>query len=100
MPTTELGRDGENSENSLHKRDVEKDVPVTDQRPLKPARMPPVENMYEYIPLFKFFRWIVRMVSKRARAKHLAAGNKPKRRIYDDVVESYIPLELLLFLSK
>lgn len=98
MPTTELGRDEESSENG--KRDVEKDVPVTEERPLKPARMPPVENIYDYIPLFKFCRWIARLVSRRARAKHIAAGYKPKRRIYEDIVESYIPLELLLYLSK
>jgi putative membrane protein len=100
MPATELGRDGQNSEDSLRKRDVEKEAKVPDEHPLKPARMPPSQTLYDYIPLFRFFRWIARSVSKRARAKQLAAGRKPKRKIYEDVVESYIPLEILLFLSR
>jgi len=105
MPTTELGRDGrdrENSEDSLRKRDIEKAAPtgkVPSEPLLKPARMPPVQTVYDYIPLFRFVRWLARTVSRRARAKQLAAGIKPKRRIYEDVVQSYIPLEILLFLS-
>jgi putative membrane protein len=62
--------------------------------------MPPVQTVYDYIPLFKLFKWIARTFSRRARAKQLASGLKPKRKIYEDVVESYIPLEIILFLSK
>jgi len=103
MPSTELGRDGSDSNDTIRKRDV--DVEKADSKPpsepiLKPARMPPVPTISDYIPLVRFFRWIARTVSRRARAKQLASGNKPKRRIYEDVVESYIPLEIILFLSK
>jgi hypothetical protein len=103
MPTTELGRVREDSEDSMRRRDVEKvaEVATTPAEPrLKPARLPPVQTVYDYVPLFRLFRWIARTISRRARAKQLAAGIKPKRRIYEDVVESYIPLEILLFLSK
>lgn len=104
MPVTELGRD---RQDSLRKRDVDPEkadsfakVKAPGEHPLKPARMPPVHTICDYIPLFRLFRWIARSVSRRARAKQLASGRKPKRRVYEDVVESYIPLEILLFLSK
>jgi len=124
MPSTELGRDGAESSDTLRKRDVDlekagrdgaepndtlrkRDVDLEkaesklpSEPQLKPARMPPVPKVSDYIPLFRFFRWVTRTVSRRARAKQLASGIKPKRRIYEDVVESYIPLEIILFLSK
>ena len=104
MPSTELGRgDGTESNDTLRRRDIDPEKAeskIPSEPMLKPARMPPVQTVYDYIPLFKLFKWIARTVSRRARAKQLASGVKPKRKVYEDVVESYIPLEIILFLSK
>jgi hypothetical protein len=103
MPATELGRGRTESNDTLRKRDVDPekgDSKVPSEPFLKPARMPPVQTVSDYIPLIRLFKWIARTVSKRARAKQLASGKKPKRKVYEDVVESYIPLEIILFLSK
>jgi len=102
MPATELGRGRTESNDTLRKRDVDPekgDSKVPSEPFLKPARMPPVQTVSDYIPLIRLFKWIARTVSKRARAKQLASGKKPKRKVYEDVVESYIPLEIILFLS-
>lgn len=81
--------------------DIEKVLPhVECEHELKPARNPPEATIFDYIPFLRLFRWIARSVSKRARARQLAAGIKPKRNIYEDVVESYVPLEILLFISE
>jgi predicted membrane chloride channel (bestrophin family) len=105
MPATELGRDGDGSDFTPRGRrkmtlDIEKVLPhVESELPLKPARNPPEATIYDYVPFLRLFRWIARSVSKRAKARQVAAGFKPKRNVYEDVVESYVPLEILLFLS-
>jgi putative membrane protein len=95
-PATELGR--ENSSDSSEKAfDPEKALPkVASERPLKPARNPPETQISDYIPLFRFFRWIARGVSRRARAR---PERRSKRRAYQEYVESHIPLEIVLVLS-
>jgi len=81
--------------------DIEKVLPhVESELPLKPARNPPEATIYDYVPFLRLFRWIARSVSRRAKARQVAAGFKPKRNVYEDVVESYVPLEILLFLSE
>ncbi|KAF9525416.1 Bestrophin, RFP-TM, chloride channel-domain-containing protein [Crepidotus variabilis] len=98
VPVTELGRNSSNSSNTEKGvMDPEKALPnVASERTLKPARNPPEETFYDYIPLFRFFRWIVRSISKRARAR---PERKQKRKAYDGYVESHIPLEITLVLS-
>jgi len=107
MPATELGRDSDVSPDSTQRErrqktfDIEKILPhVESEHPLKPARNPPEATVFDYIPFLRLFRWIARSISKRARARQIAAGFKPKRNIYEDVVESFVPLEILLFLSE
>jgi hypothetical protein len=107
MPTTELGRvasasshhDGTPQDGSGS--DPEKGLPQAGKElRLKPARNPPKSTIYDDIPLLRFFRWIARTVSRRARVRQLAEGRKPKRKAYEDLVESYVPLEIILVLSK
>ncbi len=107
MPTTELGR--QTSASSHHEctlrdgagPDPEKGLPQARKEPrLKPARNPPKTTIYDDIPLLGLFRWIARKVSRRARARQLTQGRKTKRKAYEDLVESYVPLEIILVLSK
>jgi len=107
MPTTELGRVASGSshhDGTLRDgagSDPEKGLPQAGKEPrLKPARNPPKSTIYDDIPLLRFFRWIARTVSRRARVRQLAEGRKPKRKAYEDLVESYVPLEIILVLSK
>ncbi|CAA7268302.1 unnamed protein product [Cyclocybe aegerita] len=98
-PATELGREtSPSSHGTRHDGfDPEKALPqVASERPLKPARNPPETTLFDYIPLFRLFRWIVRAVSRRARAR---PARRTKRKAYADVVESHIPLEIILVLS-
>jgi len=95
-PATELGRHSSN-DTARDDFDPEKALPrVPSERPLKPARNPPETKLHDYIPLFRFFRWIARQVSRRARARPL---RRTKKRAYEQYVESHIPLEIILVLS-
>jgi len=104
-PATELGREQSRSESSNSTRgekekafDPEKALPqVASERPLKPARNPPTTGLLDYIPLLRFFKWIARSVSRRARAKQ--SKEHKKRKAYSEYVESHIPLEIILVLS-
>lgn len=99
-PVTELGADFSSRDSSRRGSnglsDPEKAFPqVTSDRPLKPARNPPETSIFDYIPLLRFFKWIVRVVTRSARPK-----GKGKKRRNNEYVESHIPLEIILMLSK
>ncbi|TEB31878.1 UPF0187-domain-containing protein [Coprinellus micaceus] len=68
--------------------DVESEVP------LKPARNPPETSIFDFIPLLRFFRWVVRVILKRA-----TPGESRHRKARHVNVESNVPLEITLFLN-
>ena len=95
-PATELGREqsGTSDRTTSNKFDPEKAL-LDVERPLKPARNPPEATLLDYIPLLRLFRWISHKITNTARPKRVG-----KKRGYDDYVESHIPLEIVLVLSK
>lgn len=97
-PATELGRErsGTSDGTTSNTFDPEKALPrVVSERPLKPARNPPEASVLDYIPLLRLFRWIGRKITNTAHPKRVG-----KKRAYNDFVESHIPLEIILVLSK
>ncbi|KAF8189348.1 Bestrophin, RFP-TM, chloride channel-domain-containing protein [Pholiota molesta] len=62
---------------------------------LKPARNPPRVSVLDYIPLLRLFRWIGRGFTHWSKDEE----KRKKRRAYSEIVESHIPLEILLTLS-
>jgi ion channel-forming bestrophin family protein len=101
-PATELGRDQtpDSSQTFAPARDSgydpENALPqVEAQRPLKPARNPPSTSILDLIPLLRFFLW--------AGHKLFRTGHSSKHKqkdAYVEYVESNIPLEIILILSK
>ncbi|KAF8067906.1 Bestrophin, RFP-TM, chloride channel-domain-containing protein [Lyophyllum atratum] len=78
--------------------DPEKVLPEVDSHhPLKPARNPPEASMYDYIPLLRFFKWIGRTLTRRAKPAHEVEARLRKKKM--DQVESNVPLEVCLVLS-
>jgi len=88
--------------NSTSRRNTfepEKVLPnVRSDRPLQPARIPPKASIYDYIPLLRFFRWIFRIILRRAAPPDEDAARKKKKN--RDTVESNVPLEIILVLSR
>ncbi|TFK41718.1 Bestrophin, RFP-TM, chloride channel-domain-containing protein [Crucibulum laeve] len=77
--------------------DPEMALPQVDsEHPLKPARNPPEPSIYDYIPLLRFFKWCIRVMLRRAGPKEL---KHRKRKAYSEIVESNVPLEIMLVLS-
>lgn len=75
--------------------DPEAALPSVDSDiPLKPARNPPETTILDYIPLLRFFRWMIRALLKKAQP-----GEQRTRKKHATVVESNVPLEITLFLS-
>ncbi|KAF9455764.1 UPF0187-domain-containing protein [Collybia nuda] len=78
--------------------DPEKVLPeVHSTRPLRPARNPPQESVYDYFPLLRFFRWCVRKVLRRAKPAGEDEARRKKKSL--DTVESNVPLEICMVLS-
>lgn len=76
---------------------------VESEHPLKPARNPPENSIGDYIPLFRFFKWIGRVIMRRTWSKDemKAARRRLRKRGHGiDLVESHVPLEIILVLSK
>ncbi|KAF8229734.1 UPF0187-domain-containing protein [Tricholoma matsutake] len=69
---------------------------VHSDRHLRPARMPPQSSIYDYIPLLRFFRWLFRVILRRAHPPSGASRRKKKNR---QVADSNVPLEIILVLS-
>ena len=69
---------------------------VEAERPLKPARNPPVFSFMEIIPLLRFFKYVFH---KLFRTGH-SSKYKKKKRPYIEYADSNIPLEIILVLSK
>ena len=68
-------------------------LPTISDRPLLPARNPPLVTIYDYIPAFGLIRWLIRKILRRANP------NK-KRKKRQASAKSHIPLEISLVLSK
>lgn len=78
--------------------DPEKVLPEVDSHhPLKPARNPPEATVYDYIPLLRFFKWVVRLVLRRAKPQHEIDARLRKKKL--DQVESNVPMEVCMVLS-
>ena len=69
---------------------------VESERPLKPARNPPASSFFDTIPLLQFFKYVTH---KAFRTGH-SGKYKKKKRPYIEYVESNVPLEIILVLSK
>ena len=103
-PITELGRDNTPDSHQTispmqahgNEYDPEKALPQVDaERPLKPARSPPTTSILDLIPFLRLFTWVGH---KLFRTGHPL---KPKKKdAYTEYVESNIPLEIILVLSK
>ena len=106
-PATNLGRDQtpdsiekfssrKSSRNNSY--DPEKALPQVEcERPLKPARNPPVSSILDLIPFLRFCKYVVH---KLFRTGHSSKYKKKKSRAYIEYVESNIPFEIILVLSK
>jgi len=83
--------------------DPERALPrVESEHPLKPARNPPESTLADYFPLVRLFKWIGRVIKGRTKTK--SELNQSKRRMRKrgygvELVESHIPLEIILVLS-
>jgi len=73
---------------------------IESKHPLRPARNPPVLTMYDHFPILRFFRWIGRICTRQVRGRAEESTEGGKRKPYTIMVESPIPLELSLVLSK
>ena len=69
---------------------------VESERPLRPARNPPTSSIMDLIPLLRFFKYVFH---KLFRTGHHGKYKK-KKRPYIEYVESNVPLEIILVLSK
>jgi predicted membrane chloride channel (bestrophin family) len=88
-----------------HKRkfDPERALPVVNtDRPLKPARNPPVATIFDYIPfllIFKHFWHLLRKLFRRKpRLQSTSRRTLLGKKIKPQTVESNVPLEIMLFL--
>ncbi|KDQ30448.1 hypothetical protein PLEOSDRAFT_24711 [Pleurotus ostreatus PC15] len=73
--------------------DPEKVLPtVKSEQPLKPGRNPPETSIYDYIPLFRFLKWLALIIFRRTAD---ALGRKRKM----GSIESNVPMEICLYLS-
>ncbi|KAF5383205.1 hypothetical protein D9615_004939 [Tricholomella constricta] len=95
-----LSKNGNTAGRSARRKtfDPEKVLPEVDSRhPLKPARNPPVASLYDYIPLLRIFKWVVRTLLRRAKPQHEIDARLKKKKL--DQVESNVPMEICLVLS-
>ena len=69
---------------------------VEAERRLKPARNPPTTSLLDLIPFLRIFKYVVH---KLFRTGH-SSKYKPKKQPYIEYVESNIPMEIILVLSK
>lgn len=69
---------------------------VEAERPLKPARNPPITTLMDLIPLLRFFKFVIHKLFRTGHSSKYKKKNRP----YIEYVESNIPLEIILVLSK
>lgn len=82
------------------KFDPEEALPhIPSHRPLRPAREPPEATLGDYFPFVRFFRWIGRGLLHRAKPVDEIKRAQRRQRKIDDLCQSNVPLEIVLFLS-
>ena len=80
--------------------DPEKVLPkVEAEFPLRPARNPPEASIVDYIPVLRLCRWFWKRVVLRQKKTEAERRKAARKQLYSfDVVESQIPMEILLYL--
>lgn len=80
---------------------------VESEKQLKPARNPPETSIYDYFPLFRFFKWLVLLIFRRTASLARMADEHQKmgrdalgRKRKMSKVESNVPMEICLYLSR
>ncbi|KAF8655185.1 hypothetical protein AX16_003217 [Volvariella volvacea WC 439] len=82
------------------KFDPEQALPdVFAHRPLRPARDPPETTIGDYFPFIRFFRWVGRMIMLRTKSDWQRRREEKKLKKLEDMCQSNVPLEIVLFLS-
>lgn len=92
-----LGRKGSRPLNRSKTFDPEKalaSVPV--HRPLRPARNPPKTTFNDYFPIIRIFKWFVKKAFRGSNSARPSIHRKRK----PDALDSNVPFEITLFLSK
>ncbi|KAL4268438.1 Voltage-dependent anion channel-forming protein YneE/VCCN1/2-like protein [Pleurotus pulmonarius] len=79
---------------------------VRSDKPLKPGRNPPETSIYDYVPLFRFLKWLVLLIFRRTASLTRMADERQKmgrdalgRKRKPSKVESNVPMEICLYLS-
>ena len=86
-----------NRSGKQRKFDPESVLPYVDsEQTLKPSRMPPPITVYDYIPLLRFFKWVVHTILRKA---HPDMQRRRKKNPFSEIVESGVPLEISLILQ-
>ncbi|KAH9941269.1 Bestrophin, RFP-TM, chloride channel-domain-containing protein [Epithele typhae] len=87
------------------KFDPEQVLPaVYSEHPLKPARNPPKESLFDYLPFLRIFKLMFKPCRRTKSAPVLPTSSGPTRtltgkKIRPEAVDSNVPLEISLFLS-
>ncbi|KIY48429.1 hypothetical protein FISHEDRAFT_65725 [Fistulina hepatica ATCC 64428] len=74
---------------------------VQSHRPLKPARNPPPASFYDYLPVFRFFKFLFRKAWRKIPIRSHNVGGRDVfgRRVIPQAADSNVPVEICLFLS-
>ncbi|KAI5888298.1 UPF0187-domain-containing protein [Schizophyllum commune H4-8] len=103
-----LTRDASTAHRPLHRKrrsmfDPEKALPdVQPHRPLRPARSPPNPSFYDYLPVFRLFRYCYKiLVGKRKEVQQQPIGGRNifGKKVNPEQVDSNVPFEVCLYLS-
>ncbi|KAL1698491.1 Bestrophin, RFP-TM, chloride channel-domain-containing protein [Schizophyllum commune] len=83
--------------------DPEKALPdVQPHRPLRPARSPPNPSFYDYLPVFRLFRYCYKiLVGKRREVQQQPIGGRNifGKKVNPEQIDSNVPFEVCLYLS-
>ncbi|KAL1744583.1 Bestrophin, RFP-TM, chloride channel-domain-containing protein [Schizophyllum fasciatum] len=83
--------------------DPEKALPdVQPHRPLRPARSPPDPSFYDYLPVFRLFRYCYKiLVGKRREVRQQPIGGRNifGKKVNPEQIDSNVPFEVCLYLS-
>ncbi|EMD31931.1 hypothetical protein CERSUDRAFT_119262 [Gelatoporia subvermispora B] len=86
------------------KFDPEQALPfVYSEHPLRPARNPPKESIYDYMPFLHVFKLILKPFSRRRHQEKTTHGIPSRsftgKKLRPEAIDSNVPLEITLFLS-
>lgn len=91
------------AQKKARKFDPEMALPVVySEHPLQPARNPPKESIFDYLPFLRIFKLLARPF-RRAKKPEVPTSATTRsftgKRLKPEVVDSNVPLEITLFLS-